>query len=284
METVLEKTPSISLERGKKKYKIKKKDHSQKYIWGTLFIFLAAFVYFVCFMCEYKWDQVRLDLVQKFVGQFFAITSVPLENWIKIFSTLLNTLLLSIVTTIVSIVIGLFLGLFSARNLSNPILCTIIRGFAGFIRAVPTIIWVLLFVSGFGLTATTALVGMCFHSVAYFIKSYSEAFEEVNDGTLEALRATGASWWQIVINAVLPSSFTRLLSWIAMRSEMNFAAAVVIGPAVGVPGTIGSLINKCGREGNYAFMGACILMIILAALAFELFITRCKQKSIVSEG
>ena len=100
METVLEKTPSISLERGKKKYKIKKKDHSQKYIWGTLFIFLAAFVYFVCFMCEYKWDQVRLDLVQKFVGQFFAITSVPLENWIKIFSTLLNTLLLSIVTTI----------------------------------------------------------------------------------------------------------------------------------------------------------------------------------------
>lgn len=277
METVLEKTPSISLERGKKKYKIKKKDHSQKYIWGTLFIFLAAFVYFVCFMCEYKWDQVRLDLVQKFVGQFFAITSVPLENWIKIFSTLLNTLLLSIV-------IGLFLGLFSARNLSNPILCTIIRGFAGFIRAVPTIIWVLLFVSGFGLTATTALVGMCFHSVAYFIKSYSEAFEEVNDGTLEALRATGASWWQIVINAVLPSSFTRLLSWIAMRSEMNFAAAVVIGPAVGVPGTIGSLINKCGREGNYAFMGACILMIILAALAFELFITRFKQKSIVSEG
>ena len=277
METVLEKTPSISLERGKKKYKIKKKDHSQKYIWGTLFIFLAAFVYFVCFMCEYKWDQVRLDLVQKFVGQFFAITSVPLENWIKIFSTLLNTLLLSIV-------IGLFFGLFSARNLSNPILCTIIRGFAGFIRAVPTIIWVLLFVSGFGLTATTALVGMCFHSVAYFIKSYSEAFEEVNDGTLEALRATGASWWQIVINAVLPSSFTRLLSWIAMRSEMNFAAAVVIGPAVGVPGTIGSLINKCGREGNYAFMGACILMIILAALAFELFITRFKQKSIVSEG
>lgn len=33
-----------------------------------------------------------------------------------------------------------------------------------------------------------------------------------------------------------------------------------------------------------AFMGACILMIILAALAFELFITRFKQKSIVSEG
>ena len=187
-------------------------------------------------------------------------------------------------TTIVSIVIGLFLGLFSARNLSNPILLYDHTRVCGFIRAVPTIIWVLLFVSGFGLTATTALVGMCFHSVAYFIKSYSEAFEEVNDGTLEALRATGASWWQIVINAVLPSSFTRLLSWIAMRSEMNFAAAVVIGPAVGVPGTIGSLINKCGREGNYAFMGACILMIILAALAFELFITRFKQKSIVSEG
>lgn len=284
METTLEKTPYLTLERGKKKYKIKKKDKSQKLIWGTLLVFLLAFIYFICFMCEYKWDQVRLDLVKRFVGQFFAFTTVPLESWIKVFSTLLNTLLLSIATTIVSIVIGLFLGLFSARNLSSPIICVSIRGFAGFIRAVPTIIWVLLFVSGFGLTATTALVGMCFHSVAYFIKSYSEAFEEVNEGTLEALRATGASWWQIVVNAVLPSSFTRLLSWIAMRSEMNFAAAVIIGPAVGVPGTIGSLINKCGREGNYALMGVCIFTIIFVALAFELIITRFKQKSIISEG
>ena len=66
--------------------------------------------------------------------------------------------------------------------------------FCRLIRAVPTIIWVLIFISGFGLTATTAIVGMSFHSVAYFIKSYSEAFEEVDPGAMEAMKASGGSW------------------------------------------------------------------------------------------
>ena len=178
--------------------------------------------------------------------------------------------------------IGLFLGLGAARNLSHPFISNVICAFAGFIRAVPTIIWAILFVSGFGLSATTAIVGMSFHSIAYFIKSYSEAFEEVEEGTLEAMRATGANWWQIVTSAILPSSFTKMISWVAMRSEMNFAAAVIIGPAVGVPGTIGSILNQCSRAGDYGGLGLCVLTIFLTALVFEVMITRYKQKTIVN--
>lgn len=286
METItLQNSQQLCLQRKKrgKKYVLKKRDKSSLLILVVMLVFASALIYFVGFMCTYKWEQVRLDLIAKLVGGFFNFAAVPAFQYQNILESLVNTILLAFLTTIISTFIGLFFGLISARNLSNPTLSNIIRGFAGFIRAVPTIIWVLIFVSGYGLTATTAIIGMCFHSVAYFIKSYSEAFEEVSEGTIEALRATGASWWQIVLNAVLPSSFTKMISWIAMRSEMNFAAAVIIGPAVGVPGTIGSLINKCYRESNYSTMGLCIIAIFVIALIFEVFITRYKQKTLVSE-
>lgn len=278
----LEKQKQVLKNKGGK-YVLKNRTTSSKWIKGVFIIFFSTFVYFISFMCEYKWDSVRMDLVSKFVGQFFNFSVLDFNIYSEILLTLLNTFVLSIFTTIVSTIIGLMLGLFAARNLSNSVAVNVIRAFAGFIRAVPTIIWVLIFVSGFGLTATTAFVGMSFHSVAYFIKSFSESFEEISDGTLEALKATGANWWQIVFSAVIPSSLTRLISWIAMRSEMNFAAAVIVGPAVGVPGTIGSLVNKGSREGNYPLMGACIIAIVLSALLFEMVITKYKQKSIIEE-
>ena len=74
-----------------------------------------------------------------------------------------------------------------------------------------------------------------------------------------------------------------MISWIAMRSEMNFAAAVIIGPAVGVPGTIGSILNSYQRSGGYGTVGLCVLAIFVVALLFEIFITLYKQRSIVTE-
>lgn len=278
----MKKETSVLQKKKRGSYRIKKTDMTSRMIFVILAVFAAVFVYFIAFMCEYKWDQVKLGFILEILPRFIDFTNVSATSWQNIFYSLINTILLGVITTIIGAIIGLFLGLAAARNLSHPVVSNIIRGFAGFIRAVPTIIWAILFVSGFGLTATTAIVGMSFHSIAYFIKSYSEAFEEVEEGTLEALRATGASWWQIVSSAVLPSSFTKIISWIAMRSEMNFAAAVIIGPAVGVPGTIGSILNQFSRAGDYGGLGLCVLTIFLTALLFELFITRYKQKTLVN--
>lgn len=274
--------PLTLQKRRHKRYVVKQFDSSRCITWILLTVFFIAFVYVVA-TCTYKWDQMDMEFIMRYVSQFVNFASIPVSTMQEIFASLLNTIMLAFMTTIIGAFIGLFLGLLAARNLVHPLISNCIRGFAGFIRAVPTIIWVLLFISGYGLTASTAIVGMCFHSVAYFVKAYSEAFEEVNAGTLEALDSTGSKWGQLILNAVLPVSFTKMLSWIAMRSEMNFAAAVIIGPAVGVPGTIGSILNSCQRAGNYGTVGFCTLMIVLTALLFELLITRYKQNSMVTE-
>lgn len=273
----------MTLEKKNKGYRVKRIDTSQKLTWCVILVYALAFIYFIGFVCTYKWEQIDLSFISMYITKFFDFTSIPPSIYGQIFESLINTVILAFITTIIGAVIGFILGLMASRNLSHPAISNVVRGFAGFIRAVPTIIWVLLFISGYGLSAATAIVGMSFHSIAYFIKAYAEAFEEVDEGAIEALRSTGSSWGQIVCSAIVPVSFTKMVSWFAMRCEMNFAAAVIIGPAVGVPGTIGSILNAFQRSGNYGTVGFCTLMIFMIAIIFELILTRYKQKSIVND-
>lgn len=244
------------------------------------FAFLLISVYTIFFRIEYKWDSFSLDAAIRIATNFFRFDLVSTENKVEMLYSLLNTLGLGFVTTVLGMVVGIILGLLAARNISNDYLANIIRGLASFVRAVPTIIWVLIFVAGYGLTATTAVVGMFFHTMAFFTKSFAEAFEEVESGTIEALKATGSNWFQIVFGTILPSSLTKMISWLAIRNEINFAVAVVIGPATGVPGTIGTAINNAARAGEYPIQGFGVFLVFLTAFVMETAINYIRRRSI----
>lgn len=278
-------SPSYRLTRRRNgKYRIKTITSTDKIIFAFLLTCVVTTLIFIFSICEYKWDMFRFDILTEMIIQFFNFASVSSFTYQEALIGIVNTIYLAVLTTIIGTLIGLVLGLFAARNISNTIVSNIVRAIASFMRAVPTIIWVLIFVPGFGLSATTAVVGMIFHTIAYFVKSFSESFEEVDAGTIEALKATGANWLQVVLNAILPVSFTKMISWIALRIETNFGVAVVVGPAVGVPGTIGSLINAYQRTGNYADLGVCVLFTFICLILFEVIITRLRQRSIVTQA
>lgn len=259
-------------------YKIHKTNTTDIIVWSVLLVYLVGTFIFLNYYVIYKWDMFRPDLLFNIIVGYLQFHTLPLSEMLHIISLLIATLALGFMTTVFGAVMGLFFGLLASTNVSNPSLASAIKGFAGLIRSVDTIIWVLILISGFGLTATTAVLGMTFHSLAFFIKSYSEAFEEVDKGTIEALRSTGASTLNIITSALIPSAYTKLLAWIALRSEINFAVAVVIGPAVGVPGTIGSAMNSYTRTANYTGLGFSAIAIVIVAYAFEVFLSRIKEK------
>ena len=128
-------------------------------------------------------------------------------SWGEAFYQIGITLGLAFLSTILGAIIAFFLALMAATNLSNKWLTRTVRVFVAFIRAVPTVLWVLIFAISAGLGSEAAILGMLFHSIAYLVKAFSEAFEEVDEGILEALRATGANWWHIVTHAVLTVHF-----------------------------------------------------------------------------
>ena len=188
------------------------------------------------------------------------------------------TLGLAFLTTLLGGFIALFLGLLGAQNLAPKRITNVIKAFVAFIRAVPTILWVLIFAVAAGLGSAAAVIGMTFHSISYLTKAYSESFEDLDRSVIEALRASGADWWQIVFQAVIPSSFTYLLSWTFLRFEINFANAVAMGAAAGAAGVGFDLFMASTYYFDLHGVGLITYIILIFAMAMETAATRMKSQ------
>jgi phosphonate transport system permease protein len=190
------------------------------------------------------------------------------------------TLGLAFLTTVLSGIISLFLGLLAAQNLVSRSITNLIKILIALIRAIPTIIWVLIFAIAVGLGSTAAVIGLAFHSVSYLTKAYSESFESLDKSVIEALKASGANWWQIVFQAVLPSSVTYLISWTFLRFEINFANAVAMGAAAGAAGIGFDLFMASGFYFDLHEVGLVTYFILAFAVGMELVATQLKRKLI----
>ncbi|SFG71168.1 phosphonate transport system permease protein [Sporolactobacillus nakayamae] len=188
------------------------------------------------------------------------------------------TLSLGVLTTLIGAIIALFLGMLAAENLSNKTVSNSIKGFVAVIRAVPTVLWVLIFAVSAGLGSVAAVIGMSFHSISYLTKAYSESFEELNQGTIEALEGCGASWWQIVCQAVLPSSLTSLISWTFIRFEINFGVSVAMGAAAGAGGIGYDMFMDSAFYYNLHEMGVITYLILIVAMLLEFMSIKIKNK------
>ena len=199
-------------------------------------------------------------------------------TWGEAFYQVGITLGLAFLSTILGAVIAFFLALMAATNLSNKWISKTVRILVAFVRAVPTVLWVLIFAIAAGLGSEAAVLGMLFHSIAYLVKAFSEAFEEVDKGILEALTATGANWWHTVTHAILPSTFTYLLSWTFLRFEINFSVAVAMGAAAGAGGIGFELFMASGFYFDMREVGLITYMILILAIVLELTSTRLKSR------
>ena len=188
------------------------------------------------------------------------------------------TLGLAILTTVFGAIVALVLGLLGAQNLAPKGLTNLVKGVVALIRAVPTILWVLIFAVAAGLGSTAAVIGLSFHTIGYLTKAYAEIFEDLDRGVIEALMATGASWWQIVFQAVLPSSATYLLSWTFLRFEINFANAVAMGAAAGAAGIGFDLFMASGFYFDLREVGLITYFILATAVILEITATRIKTR------
>ncbi|MDC7224443.1 MAG: ABC transporter permease subunit [Spirochaetales bacterium] len=191
---------------------------------------------------------------------------------------LLDTLALAFLTTLIGALAALALGLLAARNLTSEKVSNTLKSIMALVRAIPTVLWVLIFAIGDGLGSVAAVIGMSFHTVGYLMKAYSESFEELDKGVIEALRAAGAGWPAIVFQAVLPSSVTYLLSWTFIRFEINFGIAVAMGAAAGAGGIGYNLFMAAGYFFDIREIGYITILILFVALLMELLATRLKKK------
>lgn len=189
----------------------------------------------------------------------------------------LITMAMTFLTTFFSAILSVFLGLLAARNLTNERVSNVVKGFVAFIRSVPTVLWVLIFAIVAGLGSIAAIIGMSFHSVGYLTKMFSESFEEMDQGVIEALQATGASWWEVVFQGVLPTTIRSLVAWIFMRFEINYIVALGMGAAAGAGGIGFNLFMSGNFYYNMREVGAITYLILASVLLLELISIKIKK-------
>jgi len=191
---------------------------------------------------------------------------------------LLTVFSLGVLSTISGAIIAFFGALLCASNIANPKVGNVVRSIVAFIRAVPTILWVLIFTVSAGLGSVAAVAGLTFHSAGYLIKAYAESIEEIDGGVIEALRASGASYWQIVFQAIIPASISYMIAWTFLRFEINFTNAVMVGAWAGAGGIGFDLFMAGSFYHNLRELGFITYVIVAAVIVLELLATKFKAK------
>lgn len=236
-----------------------------------------------------------VDLVQatrQALADFWAMMAQPALDppygaghftWGTVLESAVITLAITAITTVISGIVSFFLALAASENLSSSAVSNVVKGVVAIIRSIPTILWVLVFTVAIGLGSEAAVLGISFHSIAYLTKSYSESFEEIDAGVIEALRASGASFWQVVFQAIVPATITKIISWTFIRLEINFTNAVAVGAFAGAGGIGFQLYQAGSRYYNLHEVGVIVYVCLVAAFVLEFVSVRLRRRYILND-
>lgn len=181
------------------------------------------------------------------------------QSWLK---PLLDTLAMSIVGTALAFTLALPLGVLAARNTTpHSIIYQLIRLILNLLRAIPELIMGILFVAAVGFGVLPGVLALALHSIGMVGKFIAESVEHVDNGPVEAVRATGASPFQVISHGVLPQVMTKVIDLALYRWEYNFRASTVLG-MVGAGG-IGFELMSSLRLMQYDQVAALLLLILL---------------------
>ena len=165
--------------------------------------------------------------------------------------------------------IGISMALAVVSLLAGAVISVILAFLAAsVIRAVPALVWVLMVAASIGFGNTGGMIGLMFPVIGYLTKSFIATIEEQGGGAIEAMRASGTRWIDIVLKGLLPESIPGFISWIAIRFESNIAESISFG-MVGVSG-IGMLLNRAIYQYKYSSITTIILVIFLSMFVIEI--------------
>jgi phosphonate transport system permease protein len=123
------------------------------------------------------------------------------------------------------------------------------RALFGFVRAVPDLMWGLLFVVAVGLGSVAGTLALAISYSGVLGRVYADVFEDVDPRALEALHGVGASRFQVFLRAIWPQAVPSITGYTIYSFECCVRAASVLG-FIGAGG-IGYEINLSMRMFNY---------------------------------
>jgi phosphonate transport system permease protein len=163
-----------------------------------------------------------------FAGQMFVS-----PDWAylpQLLVKMLETIEMTVLGTAIAIVISLPLGILAARNATPHVaVYRVTRDLLSLMRALPELVWALVFVSAVGLGPLPGVMALAFVTVGFMGKFFAESIEVVDQKAVEGVRAHGAGWLQVRLFAMLPQALPDFVGTVMYILDHNLRAAAILG-------------------------------------------------------
>jgi phosphonate transport system permease protein len=196
-----------------------------------------------------------------------------------IITAIVETLQMAIIGSSISIILSIPFGLLAARNITpSAVIYQGTRLILNVIRAIPELIWALIFVAAVGLGPFGGVLALGVGSIGSLAKLYAESIEAIDPQQVLALRATGASPLQVFIYSVVPQALPVTASYSLLSFESNVRAATILG-LVGAGG-VGFILQKYMALFQYHRLTGAVILLAITVTVIDRISAYLRKKMI----
>ncbi|MEY3587182.1 MAG: phosphonate transporter, permease protein PhnE [Actinomycetota bacterium] len=221
------------------------------------------------------WIFVDMDLVSVFAGLDDINNLVDymlppsFADWERALELTLETFWIAVLGTFIALVLSVPLAFMAARNTTpHPAVYAVARGIIVFTRAVPDLVFALIFVRALGIGVLPGILALAFHSIGMVGKLLADAIEQADLAPREAVDSVGATKFQSIITTIVPQIIPAFISVALFRLDINLRSSTVLG-LVGAGGVGLLLKERLGRLDYSEALGV-VAIIFVFILAMEL--------------
>ncbi|WP_277555815.1 PhnE/PtxC family ABC transporter permease [Halobaculum limi] len=187
-----------------------------------------------------------------------------------------TTIVIGVTGTVLGFPLALLFGVLGSERVVPFPFNFIFRGTMSTIRAIPALVWVLIYVPLVGINPVGAMLAIGTDTVGNLGRLFTDELEEIEEGPIEAISSTGASSPQTVVFGMLSQVSSSFVAWTLYILEINVRIAISLG-VVGAGG-LGQYVK--GRLSLLAFdqAAAGLVMIVIIVLSVELVSSRLRAR------
>lgn len=248
---------------------------------------IYSIIFIVIFVVSWNLAQVDLSKLLQPAPTFgkvvydFVTFDTSLSVWQLIIRNLLITIFQALLATTLGALLALPFAFLAAKNIMGRNRVTlgvyyVARLILSFLRSIESLLYVAIFVFWVGVGPFAGMLALSVTTFGLIGKLFSEAVENIEEGPVEALTATGANRFQSIVFAVVPQIVPPFIAYSIYQWDINIRLATIIGLAGG--GGIGQLFQNYVGQLQYHKAGAVILAIVVVVTAMDFASARIRKR------
>ncbi|NDF88483.1 MAG: phosphonate ABC transporter, permease protein PhnE, partial [Actinobacteria bacterium] len=198
----------------------------------------ALSIIFVGYVAATVWSWTFIDMTLTTIfGGFSDLWNLitymlppNFDNLPTVIEATIETVWMALIGTFVSVLLSVPLAFLAARNTTpNSVVFAIGRAIITLARAIPTLVLAAVFTLALGIGPLAGILALALHSIGMIGKLFTEAVENSEEYSREAVLSTGGGKWKTVVATIVPQVTPAFIGTALYRLDINLRESAVLG-------------------------------------------------------